>query len=117
MPALSTKRSSVTGQGSLTRLLLAYASVALVAVCALGAVLAITYRNAANRRGLAEGRSEAALLAQTAVEPQLGGRPLSEKLSPRELAGLTRLSNRAVDARHILRLRIRDLAGNVVFSG
>jgi diguanylate cyclase (GGDEF)-like protein len=116
MPALSTKRSSVTGQGSLTRLLVAYASVALVAVCALGAVLAITYRNGANRRGLAEGRSEAALLAQTAVEPQLGGRPLSEKLSPRELAELTRLSHGAVDARHILRLRIRDLAGNVVFS-
>jgi diguanylate cyclase len=117
MPALSTKRSSLTRRGSLTRLLVAYASVALVAVCALGAVLAITYRNGANRRGLAEGRSEAALLAQTAVEPQLGGRPLSEKLSPRELAELTRLSHRAVDARHILRLRIRDLAGNVVFSG
>ena len=34
--------------------------------------------------GLAEGRSEATLMAQTAVEPLLDGRPLSRGLSPVE---------------------------------
>jgi hypothetical protein len=46
----------------------------------LGAVLAASYRVEARRRGIAEARSAAALVAQTAVEPLLDGHPLSEGL-------------------------------------
>ncbi len=93
-----------------------YAAITLVPVVALGAVLAISFRSDANRRGLAEGRSEATLIAQTAVEPQLDGRPLSQGLSAAERVALSRLVARAVGGRDVLRLRLRDLAGIVVFS-
>ena len=93
-----------------------YAAVTFVPVVVLGVVLAITFRNDANRRGLAEGRSEAALIAQTAVEPQLDGRPLSAGLSPAENAAMKRLVARAVGGHDVLRLRLRGLDGDVVFS-
>jgi hypothetical protein len=52
-----------------------YAVVSLVPVLVLGFVLANAIRHQADQRGLAEGRSEALLVAQTAIEPQLTGRP------------------------------------------
>ena len=70
------------GPVALSRQLFArYAGVSLVAVVLLGLVLAASYRTEAAQRGLAQGRSEAALVAQTAVEPVLDGRPLSAGLS------------------------------------
>jgi diguanylate cyclase (GGDEF)-like protein len=101
---------------STVRLFGIYAAVTFVPVVVLGVVLAITFRNDANRRGLAEGRSEAALIAQTAVEPQLDGRPLSAGLSPAENAAMKRLVARAVGGHDVLRLRLRGLDGDVVFS-
>jgi diguanylate cyclase len=93
-----------------------YAAVTFVPVCALGVVLAVTFRSDANRRGLAQGRSEAALIAQTAVEPLLDGRPLSAGLSIAERGRLGLLVGRAVGAGDVVRLRVRDLAGRVLFS-
>ncbi len=101
---------------SMGRLFALYAAISLVPVLILGAVLAITFRGEATRRGLAEGRSEATLVAQTAVEPLLDGRPLRLGLSPAERIALRRLVTRAVGVRHVLRLRLRDLDGRVVFS-
>jgi diguanylate cyclase (GGDEF)-like protein len=105
-----------SSQRSTMRLFAIYAAIAFVPVFTLGVILAITFRTDANRRGLAQGRSEAALVAETAVEPQLDGRPLARGLSPPEHARLERLVDRAVRERDILRLRLRDLAGHVVFS-
>ncbi len=65
---------------------------------------------------MAEGKSEAVLIAQTAVEPLLDGRPVSAGLSPAEVAGLRRLVSHAVRSRDVLRLRVRDLSGQVAFS-
>ena len=62
---------------SMTRVFLIYAVVGLVLVVVLGLLLASSYRHEAQRRGVAEGRSEAMLIAETAVEPILDGRPLS----------------------------------------
>jgi diguanylate cyclase (GGDEF)-like protein len=93
-----------------------YAGASLLIVAGLGAVLAASYRSQARARGVAEGRSEAILVAQTAVEPLLDGRPLSEGLSPSETSDLDRLVARSVLSHDVLRLRLRDLAGNVVFS-
>ena len=55
-------------------------------------------------------------MAQTAVEPVLDGRPLSDGISPTEKADLHRLVRHAVGNHDILRLRLRDLSGHVVFS-
>ncbi len=101
---------------ALGRTLAAYAALALVPVLVLGVVTSADYRNAARERGVAEGRSEALLVAQTAVEPVLNGRPLSLGLSPDERADMRRLVATAVAEHNVLRLRLRDLAGNVVFS-
>jgi diguanylate cyclase (GGDEF)-like protein len=93
-----------------------YACIGLLLVVALGVAMATGYGSLAKQRGLAEGRSEAALLAQTVVEPALNGRPLSAGLTTTERAALTRSVTQAVASHGVLRLRLRDLAGNVVFA-
>ena len=85
-------------------------------VALLGLVLAANYRSEAQQRGIAEGRSEAVLIAQTAVEPILDGRPLSQAIGPTETANLYRMVSRAKDSGAILRLRLRDPSAQVVFS-
>lgn len=93
-----------------------FAAISFIPVLVLGLVLAGSYRSEAARRGLAEGRSEALLMAQTAVEPILDGRPLSNGLTPLETTRLHELATGAVDRGDVQRLRIRDLQGVVVFS-
>jgi diguanylate cyclase len=101
---------------SLLRLIGIYAVISLVPVIVLGFIFASSYRSEARQRGIAEGRSEATLIAQTAVEPLLGGHPLSQGLTPSEQASMQTLVRNAVRSHEVLRLRLRDLAGNVVFS-
>ena len=101
---------------STARLFGVYAAVTIVPVLILGVVLAVTFRNDANRRGLAEGRSEAALIAQTAVEPRLNGLPLRAGLTSAENTDMKRLVALAVGGHDVLRLRLRGLDGRVVFS-
>jgi diguanylate cyclase (GGDEF)-like protein len=100
----------------MTKLFVTYAAISLVPVLLLGVALAAGFRSEARQRGLAEGRSEAVLVAQTAVEPLLDGRPLSDGLSPDEETALRRLVARAVNRSNVLRLRLRDQSGQVVFS-
>jgi diguanylate cyclase len=98
------------------RLLAIYAAISLVPVLILGVVLADSLRGDATRRGLAEGQSEARLIARTAVEPLLGGRPLALGVTAGEQHALHRLTRAAVGEGSILRLRVRGLDGQVVFS-
>jgi hypothetical protein len=99
------------------RLFAVYAAISLIPVLVLGVVLAASLRGEAKVRGLAEGQSEAVLVARTAVEPLLDGRPLSAGLNAGEQANLRRLVGKAIGGRDLLRLRLRDLNGRVVFSG
>ncbi len=101
---------------TLPRLFGVYAIVVLVPVLLVGAALATSYRHEAQDRGLAEARSEARLVAQTAVEPVLDGRSLDAKLSSTEVHQLQALVRHAVRSHDVLRLRLRNLQGNVVFS-
>ena len=101
---------------SAARILVVYGLLSLIPVSLLGAVLGVSLRHEAQRRGLAEGRSEATLVAQTGVQPLLGTQPISDGLSPTANTALRQLVVRAVWDHHVLRLRLRDLAGNVVFS-
>jgi diguanylate cyclase (GGDEF)-like protein len=103
-------------RSSTARLVATYAAISLVPVIALGIALGLSYRSEATQRGIAEGRSEALLVAQTAVEPELNGQPLSKGLTPAETASMRALVKRAVGDHDVLRLRLRDLAGQVVFS-
>jgi PAS domain S-box-containing protein len=98
------------------RLFAKYAVICLVPVLILGAVLAASLAGEARARGLSEGRREALLVAQTAVQPLLDAKPITPNLSAEERADLRGLVAAAVRNKKILRLRVRDLAGAVVFS-
>jgi diguanylate cyclase (GGDEF)-like protein len=108
--------TNVVSHRSMVRLLAIYAAVSLVPIVLLGVVLAWSYRTEARQRGVAEGRSEAVLVARTAVEPQLTGRPLSQGLTSSEHASMQALVDQAVHEHDILRLRLHSLSGQVVYS-
>ncbi len=97
------------------RLFAVYAIVSAIPVIALGFILAGSFRGEALQRGLSEGRSEASLIASTAVRPLLNGRPISAGLTRIETARLESLVHGSI-GRSILRLRVRDGSGRIVFS-
>jgi diguanylate cyclase (GGDEF)-like protein len=101
---------------STKRLFATYAAISVVPVLILGVALAASYRTEARQRGIAVGQSEAVLVAHTAVEPILDGRPLSAGLTGEQTVELDRLVARAVRGHDVLRMRLRDLSGRVVFS-
>jgi diguanylate cyclase (GGDEF)-like protein len=109
-------KSSLAPPRSTARLFAIYAVISLVPVLVLGLALARSLSGEARQRGLAEGRSEAALVAQTAVSPLLDGRPLGRGITDPEKTRLSRLAAQSIGERSLLRLRVRDLAGQVVFS-
>ena len=55
-------------------------------------------------------------MAQSAIEPFLNGQPLSKGLTPKELTRMRTLATDVVRSGSVQRLRLRDLAGNVIFS-
>ena len=89
----------------------------LIPVLILGLALSLGIRKTATERGLAEARNESFLVARTAVEPLLDGRPLSDGLTAGEREKMQRLANRAVAGGDLLRLRLRDEYGVIVFAG
>ncbi|MEY2443918.1 MAG: hypothetical protein QOE00_498 [Ilumatobacteraceae bacterium] len=102
---------------SLLRLFATYAAISLVPLAVLAAALAATYQADADARGRAVGGAEAELVAKVAVEPLLTGQSLSDGLTRGEETGLANLAARSTSDQSVLRLRIRDLNGIVVFSG
>src|SRR5580692_5122147 len=108
-----TRRATGT---SLIRLFATYALISLVPVTLLGLILGASYRTEAQNRGIAEGRSEAVLIARTAIEPVLGSRPLGTKITDGQEADFVHLASRVVRDHQVLRLRLRNLSGNVVWS-
>jgi PAS domain S-box-containing protein len=104
------------GRSATTRLFTKYAAITLVPMLALGVALALTLGAEARQRGLAQGRAEARLVAQTAVEPILAAHPLRRSLSGEERLDLEALVRGAVHDKDILRLRVHALSGAVVFS-
>lgn len=95
---------------------LAYAAASLLPVLLLGMVLSYALYAEARSRGLAEGRTQASLIARTSVEPLLDGRPLDRTMPAAQLASLRLLADRAIGSGDLVRMRMRDLSGQVVFS-
>ena len=101
---------------STVRLFATYAAASLALVLLLGAVLVVSMRGEAERRGLAQGTTEALLVERTAIEAHLDGRSFYEPLSTSEVATLEVLAQHAVSTGEILRIRLRNLSGKVVWS-
>ncbi|HTC68797.1 MAG TPA: EAL domain-containing protein, partial [Acidothermaceae bacterium] len=93
-----------------------YAAASLVPMVALGAVLAITYRADTNNSAMAEARSQASLLANDVVGPQLGATPLHGAIPAAAGPTIAAVFNRASGENRLLRLRIRDMTGEVVWA-
>jgi diguanylate cyclase (GGDEF)-like protein len=114
------RRSGLRARGrereSVRRLFAGYAAVSLAAVLLLGAVLMWITNTQADSRGLAQVRTEASIIARVTVAPRLSGHDLRSGLSSDELVDLARSVSIALRDGDILRLRVRDLDGNVVFS-
>ncbi|HET6818010.1 MAG TPA: bifunctional diguanylate cyclase/phosphodiesterase [Mycobacteriales bacterium] len=106
----------VAGASTTRRLFVIYAVVSLVPVLLLGTVLlALTHRQA-TQRGLAEGASEARLAARASVAPDLRDQPVTRDLLPSEERALDRTVAQAAHNGVMLRVRVRDLTGKVVYS-
>jgi diguanylate cyclase (GGDEF)-like protein len=100
------------------RLFAVYAVVSLIPLAALGFILAADFRSEAQQRGIDQARSEAQLIAETAIGPLLDGAPLSAGLTSAAHTSMRRLVRQTVDrnGEGALRLRLRDQTGHVVFS-
>jgi diguanylate cyclase len=110
-------RTTIDRPRSNVRRVAGYALLSAVPVLVLGVALGASYSREARHRGVAEGRSEAQLVARTAIEPLLSGHPLADQLTADETTALHRMAQRAVADGDVARLRLRDLEGRVVFSG
>jgi diguanylate cyclase (GGDEF)-like protein len=98
------------------RLFAVYAALSAVPVVALGAVLDQTYRDEAHLQGVARGQEQAAVIEEMAVSPTLSGEDLRLGLSDDERGRLSAATDLAVYQGSVLRLRLRDFDGRVVFS-
>ncbi len=93
-----------------------YVGVSLVPVVLLGLLLAASLRADARERGLRSGESIATLIAHTSVEPLLTGADLRSGLPSTTDVTLRRLVTKTVADGTLVRLRVRDLDGRILFA-
>jgi diguanylate cyclase (GGDEF)-like protein len=109
-------RRNAPGRRHPVPLFAVYASASFVPVAVLGALLAATYRSDTNHQAMAEARSEAALLADDVVGPKLGTSALTGPLATPTATQIAAVFDRESAEHRLLRLRIRNLSGGVVWS-
>ena len=98
------------------RLFFAYTTASLLPVLALAFALVQESRQQAVERGLEQGRAQSAVVQEMAVAPALTGNDLRAGLSMLERSKLQRATDLAIYSRSIVRMRLRDVDGAVVFS-
>ena len=108
--------ANVPYRGSVRRLFAVYAAASLVPVLLLGVIVLRLLNAQGDAGGIAEGRAKADLIAHTSIAPLLDGSDLRAGLGSGEQLQLHRTVGLAVRDRELLRLRLRDLDGKVVFS-
>jgi hypothetical protein len=99
-----------------TRLFAVYAALSAVPVVALGVVLDTTYRQQALQNGLSRGQEQAAIIDEMAIAPALGGKDLADGLTPTQRNQLSAATDLATYKGSVLRLRLHDFSGRVVFA-
>ncbi|WP_157441421.1 putative bifunctional diguanylate cyclase/phosphodiesterase [Actinoplanes awajinensis] len=98
------------------RLFATYAAASLIPVVLLGAVMWRGYRADAAEQGRQQGLAQAAVIAEMAVAPKLGGVDMAAGLTTSQLEGMREATELAVFHGSVLRLRVRGFTGQVVFS-
>jgi diguanylate cyclase (GGDEF)-like protein len=98
------------------RLFLAYTLASLLPLLALAGALVQDLRHEAVDRGLDQGRASSAVVEEMAIAPALSGADLREGLSTSEREMLQDATDLAVFRGSLVRLRLRDFDGSVVYS-
>ncbi|MCW2545458.1 MAG: diguanylate cyclase [Frankiales bacterium] len=112
---MTTPQQARTGRG-VRSLFLLYAAASLLPILGLGAVLGQQVVSDADARGLVTARAQAALIADGLIAPALGDVVLAPDMPAGQLAGIRRSVSSQIGNGQLLRLRLRDLRANVVFS-
>jgi len=98
------------------RLFFWYALSTALPILLLGLGLGHMYQGQMNHRALEQATSEASALANAGIEPALAGRDLSLPLLASERAALRATTQPLLDSGSVMRLRLRDASGGVVFD-
>ena len=98
------------------RLFLAYTLASLLPLLALAGALVQDLRREAVDRGLEQGRAQSAVVEEMAIAPALSGEDLRAGLSTSEREMLQDATDLAVFRGSLVRLRLRDFDGSVVYS-
>ena len=98
------------------RLFLAYTLASLLPLLALAGALVQDLRREAVARGLDQGRAQSAVVEEMAIAPALSGADLRQGLSLPEREMLQDATDLAVFRGSLVRLRLRDFDGSVVYS-
>ena len=93
-----------------------YAVVTLIPIVILGVLLARSYREDLDHRGLEDAGEIASAVAEAAVYPNLSGDSLQDGPTPGERTRLTASMLPILREHTALRLRLRDRVGRVVFD-
>jgi diguanylate cyclase (GGDEF)-like protein len=104
------------GRGRAIWRFVGYAAATLVPVVWLGVVLSQTFTQEVDRAALREGEMQARAIADSAIEPFLDGRPLSDGLSDEARTILTQTTGNLLAEQRVLVLRLRDVDGRVMFD-
>jgi diguanylate cyclase (GGDEF)-like protein len=93
-----------------------YALASAIPIALLGLGLASQYQHQMNQRALDQAASEADAIANAGIEPVLAGRSLNQPLTKRERVELVETTEPLMRSGSVLRLRLRDTKGTVVFD-
>lgn len=106
----------MSGRAGGLRLFGWYALATALPIVLLGLGLGRMYQSQMDHRALEQAVSEADALATAGIEPHLGGRVLAAGLLGPERADLAATTTPLLDSGSVLRLRLRDTSGRVVFD-
>jgi diguanylate cyclase (GGDEF)-like protein len=93
-----------------------YVLASAIPIALLGVGLAHQSETQMNRRALDQAASEADAIANAGIEPVLNGRDLSQPLTAAERAALVTTTRPLLESGSVLRLRLRDRDGAIVFD-
>ncbi|MBV9411177.1 MAG: EAL domain-containing protein, partial [Acidimicrobiia bacterium] len=99
----------------MVRLFGTHALISLIPVLVLGGALLWNFRSEANKRGLSEAQAQAKLVAGTAIEPLLDGKPVTPGVPPVDAHEMNLALDRPISEGQIVSVRIIDAKGNVVY--
>jgi diguanylate cyclase (GGDEF)-like protein len=106
----------VNGKRSGLRLFGFYVAATLIPLALLGVIITRSIRSDLERQGLDQGDATAQAIAHSAVGPVLSGDSLADGVTASERAALIRITTPLLRSGDVLRIRLRDRTGRVVFD-